>query len=534
MDRIFFNGYIRTLDNERKIAEAIGVKDGKIAFIGSNEEAKAMSCEERVDLNGRLMLPGFVDSHLHMLHYAFVEKSVKLFDCKSVDEILTLVKERIAKRSEKPLTWLFCRGWNEEKFDVPRYPHKDELDAIANDIPIILVRVCGHTAVCNTCGLERLKQIKEFSEIEAYVDMETGVLKENAVQFYYSVLEAPSQEEIEDYILYGIQKLNECGFTGIQSDDLASLPGKKWRRIMDAFQSLDAKGLMNLRVYEQCLFERIEDAKAFINEGFRTGQKGEFFTIGPMKLLQDGSLGAHTAALNEPYEGDPENRGLIIYSQEELDDLFKFFDQHEMQAAVHCIGDRSMDMVIEAIAKSPDRNTNPKGRHGIVHAQITNPRILEAMKEHDILTYIQPVFIDLDMDIVEPQVGLHRMDKVYAWKSMLDMGIHASGGSDAPVVSFDAMENIYFAVTQKDIHGRPEEGWIPSEKMSVDEAVKLFTENAAYASYSEKENGTIETGKWADLVVLEKDIFEIDPDHIKTTKVDMTIVSGKVVYDRLK
>ena len=115
MDRIFFNGYIRTLDNERKIAEAIGVKDGKIAFIGSNEEAKAMLCEERIDLNGRLMLPGFVDSHLHMLHYAFVEKSVKLFDCKSVDEILTLVKERIAKRSEKPLTWLFCRGWNEEK-----------------------------------------------------------------------------------------------------------------------------------------------------------------------------------------------------------------------------------------------------------------------------------------------------------------------------------------------------------------------------------------------------------------------------------
>ena len=534
MDRIFFNGLIRTLDNEHRIAEAVGVKDGKISFIGNNEEAKKFDCKERIDLKGRLMLPGFVDSHLHMLHYAFVEKSVKLFDCKCVEEVLTLVKARIDQRSEKPLSWLFCRGWNEEKFDFPRYPHKDELDAIANDIPIILVRVCGHTAVCNSCGLERLKQIKEFSEIEPYVDMETGVLKENAVQFYYSVLEAPSQEEIEDYILYGIQKLNESGFTGIQSDDLASLPGKKWRRIMDAYKALDAKDMMNLRVYEQCLFERTEDAKAFIEEGFRTGQTGKFFTVGPMKLLQDGSLGAHTAALNEPYEGDPKNRGIIIYTQEELDDLFEFFDKHQMQAAVHCIGDRAMDMVIEAIAKSPYRKENTKGRHGIVHAQITNPRILKNMKEHDVLTYIQPVFIDLDMDIVEPQVGVHRMDKVYAWKSMLDMGIHASGGSDAPVVSFDAMENIYFAVTMKDIHGRPEEGWIPSEKMSVEEAVKLFTKNAAYASYTENENGSIENGKWADFVVLEKDIFEMNPDDIKTTKVDMTVVSGKIVYNRIK
>ena len=155
------------------------------------------------------------------------------------------------------------------------------------------------------------------------------------------------------------------------------------------------------------------------------------------------------------------------------------------------------------------------------------------MKEQDLLAYIQPVFIDLDMNTVEPAVGARRMDKIYAWKSMLDMGIHASGGSDAPVVSFDAMENIYFAVTRKNIKGQPdEEGWIPSEKMSVDEAVKLFTKNAAYASYTEKENGTIETGKNADLVVLEKDIYSIDPDEIKTVKVDMTVLGGKVVFER--
>lgn len=145
-----------------------------------------------------------------------------------------------------------------------------------------------------------------------------------------------------------------------------------------------------------------------------------------------------------------------------------------MQAAVHCIGDRAMDMVIEAIAKSPYRKDNAKGRHGIVHCQITNPRILRAMKENDILAYIQPVFVDLDMNTVEPAIGTHRMEGIYAWKTMLDLGIHASGGSDAPVVSFDAMENIYFAVTRKNINGEPKEGWIPSERLTVDEAVKLL------------------------------------------------------------
>ena len=441
---------------------------------------------------------------MHMLHYAFVERSVKLFDCTSVEEMLAAAKKRLEESRGRKLTWLYCRGWNEEHFSRPRYPHKDELDALSTEIPIIMVRVCGHVAVCNSCGLELLKKIPEFSEIEKDVDLDTGLLKENAVQFYSSVLEAPSQEEVESYIKYSAKKLNESGFTGVQSDDLASLPGKNWRRIMASYKALDARGELNIRHYEQCLFERGEDARTFIEEGYRTGQRGEHFTIGPMKLIQDGSL----------------------------DDLFAFFDRHQMQAAVHCIGDRAMDMVIEAVSKSPYRKDNRKGRHGIVHCQITNPRILKAMKENDILAYIQPVFIDLDMNTVEPAIGARRMDKVYAWKSMLDMGIHTSGGSDAPVVSFDAMENIYFAVTRKNINDQPPEGWIPSEKMSVDEAVKLFTKNAAYASYTESENGTIEAGKNADFVILEKDIYRIDPDKIKTTKVDMTVLGGEIVYER--
>lgn len=533
MDKIFYNGTIRTLDDNNTVAEAVGIKDGKIAFLGTNKEAEHFACEDKIDLQGRLMLPGFVDTHMHVLHYAFVERSVKLFDCRSVEEALALAKARLEEMRGQALTSLFCRGWNQELFRESRYPHKDELDALSTEIPIIMVRVCGHVAVCNTCGLELLKKIPQFSEIERDVDLETGLIKENAVQFYYSVLEAPAKEEIETFIRFGIQKLNECGITGVHSDDLASLPGKNWRRILDAYRAVEEKGEMNVRYYEQCLFERIEDAKTFVKEGFRTGQGGPRFTIGPMKMLQDGALGARTAALNEPYEGFPENVGISIYTQEELDDIMAFHDRHHMQAAIHCIGDRAMDMVIEAMAKSPYRADNAKNRHGIVHAQITNQGILDKMAEHDILAYIQPVFVASDMDIVEERIGRRRMPKVYAWKSMLDMGIHACGGSDAPVERFNIMENIYFAVTRKNLSGAPEGGWLQDEKLSVDEAVKLFTKNAAYVSYTEDTNGTIELGKRADLVVVEKDIYEINPEDIKNTKIDMTILDGEIVYSRI-
>lgn len=211
--------------------------------------------------------------------------------------------------------------------------------------------------------------------------------------------------------------------------------------------------------------------------------------------------------------------------------MLDFCDRHQMQTAIHCIGDRAMNMVIQAIEKSEARRDNPKGRHGIVHAQITNPQILRKMAEREILAYIQPVFVDLDMDVVEDRIGPRRMEGVYAWKSMLDLGIPAMGGSDAPVVSFDVLENLYFTVTRKNIKGLPE-GWIPSEKLDIDEAVKLFTKYLAYASYTEEENGTIELGKHADLVVLAEDLYEAEPDHIKDVKVDMTVSAGEIVYQR--
>lgn len=528
MEKIYYNGIIKTLDSKDSIKEAIGVKNGRICFVGSNEEAEKIECKERIDLKGRLMLPGFVDGHLHMVNYAFVENSVKLFDCKNSKEIMTLVRERLD--SNPDLQWMYCRGWNENNFDDKLYPTKQELDEISREIPIIVVRVCGHIAITNTCGLERLKRLSQFGEIKNEVNEDLGIIKENAVQFYYSILDKPKQELVEKYIKLGMKRLNEKGITGIQSDDFSSLPGKDWQLIMNSFNAVQTRGEMTVRVYEQCLFERTEDYREFLKLGYRTGQGGEYFKVGPLKLIQDGSLGAKTAALLEPYENDENNRGIVTMTQEQLDEVIGLAIKNNMQVAVHCIGDRAMVMVMEALEKAEKLYGTKDRRNGIVHAQITNQGILERMAKNNLVAYIQPVFVGSDMDVVESRIGKKRMDKIYAWNTMEKLGITTVGGSDAPVESFDILENIYYAVTRKNMKHLPEGGWLPEECLTVEQAVKLFTKNSSYSAFAQEANGTLEVGKNADMVILDKNIYEINPMEIKDVNVEETIIGGKSVY----
>ncbi|WP_206460769.1 amidohydrolase [Anaerovorax sp. IOR16] len=530
MDKIFYNGIIKTFDKENRIEEAVGIKDGKIAFVGNKKEALTLQYKEAVDLQGKLMLPGFVDGHLHLIHYAFVESTVKLFDCKSVEEIVSLAKNKLKEQENENPKWLFSRGWDEKRFDVKRYPTKADADAVSTTIPVVFVRVCGHAAVINSVGLERLKKISEFETVKNEIDFETGLIKENAVQFFYSVLEKPSQEHVELLIRSGIKKLNEKGITGVQTEDLSSLPGKDWQLILNSYNNLQLKNQLSVRIYEQCLFEQMLDFEKFINRGYRGGQSGEFFTVGPLKILMDGSIGAKTAAMTDGYVGDSENLGIVNYSIEQLVEMMDLAMENAMHVVVHCIGDRAMEMVIEAMRISQKKSDRVDVRNGIVHAQITNSSILEKMKQYGIAAYIQPVFVNSDMDIVESRIGKERMHKIYAWKSMIDMGILTVGGSDAPVESFDIMENIYYAVTREKLEGGPKNGWLPEEKLDVEEAVKLFTVYPSYMSFTENVNGTIEVGKRADLVVLEENIFEVEVDKIKDIKISKTIVDGKMVY----
>ena len=411
--------------------------------------------------------------------------------------------------------------------------YKKDLDKISTDYPIILLRVCAHVAVVNSKAMEMIMKNKISEEAMEYIDIEKGTLRESSITVYRKTLEKPTIEYIKEMILLAQEDFLKEGITQVHSADyFSAVPEEDWEKVITAYTELEKEGKLKVRTYEQNMFFVYENFEEFINKGYRTGQGGEYFKIGPLKVISDGSLGARTAYMNEPYTDDSSTCGIQILDEDQLRKFFRKAKENNMQVAVHGIGDGAIEIAADILNEvNKDDLSNPM-RNGIVHAQITNKRILNKMVKGNITAYIQPVFIDTDMEIAEERLGKERTDSSYAWKTMLDEGLHISGGSDAPVVSFNILENIYFAVTSKNIKGLPEGGWMPSQRLSIDEAVRLFTINAAYQSFEENIKGTLEIGKYADITGLEKNIYNIPKDEIKDVKISFTMVNGEIVYKK--
>jgi len=542
LDRIFYNGVIQTMDADAAIYEAIGLKDGKIAFLGSNQEALELEALARHDLSGKLMLPGFTDTHLHILEYAASKITAPFFDCASPEEVVE--RGRAFAHEKGPYRgWLLGRGWNQNHFaGEQRFITRTELDLVSNELPVVYTRVCGHIAVANSVAMERILKMEEAKKFAAYIDAETGVLQESAAGLHHLLMAPLTEEAVIQLMATGQADLNREGITSIHSTDFMGMPDGAWRQVVGAFEAMERAKALTVRVYEQCLFNTPEEFEGFLAAGYTTGVGASvgdgdgFFRIGPLKLFSDGSLGARTALLSSNYSDDPGTTGIQSFERSELKAFMALAEEHDMQIAVHAIGDGAIDLTAELLRElveargSADGHLNPL-RHGIIHAQLTTPALLEKMRQAELLAYIQPVFVPSDMGIVEARIGCERMDKVYAWKTMRDMGIRTAGSSDAPVENFSVIENIYAAVERCDLSGSPAGGWLPEEKLSVMEAVRLFTSDAAYVSFDEGRLGTLEVGKLADLVVLDRNLFELTGRALLETKVAMTLVNGRVVYE---
>lgn len=536
LDQIFYNGVIQSMDDNATIYEAIGLKDGKIAFLGSGLEALELEALARHDLDGKLVLPGFIDTHLHILEYAASKITAPFFDCASPEEVIE--RGRAFAREKGPYRgWLLGRGWNQNHFTgEQRFVTRAELDMVSTELPVLYTRVCGHIAVANSVAMERILQMEEAKKFAAYIDAETGVLQESAAGLHHLLMEPLTEEAVIQLMGTGQADLNREGITSIHSTDFMGMPDGEWRQVVGAMEAMDQAQALTVRVYEQCLFNTPEEFEGFLEAGYTTGVGSEFFRIGPLKLFSDGSLGARTALLSAPYSDDPGTTGIQSFETGELRAFMALAEAHDMQVAVHAIGDGAIDLtatLLEELVEtrgSADGHLNPL-RHGIIHAQLTTPVLLEKMRQKELLAYIQPVFVPSDMGIVEARIGRERMDKVYAWKTMRDMGIRTAGSSDAPVESFSVVGNIYAAVERCDFSGEPDGGWLPEEKLSVMEAVRLFTSDAAYVSFDEARLGTLEVGKLADLVVLDRNLFELTGRALLETKVAMTLVGGRVVYE---
>ncbi|MFA7196057.1 MAG: amidohydrolase [Clostridiales bacterium] len=538
MDKIFLNGTIRTMDPSVPKAQAVAVKNGLIIRIGKDEEILRLQTSDTqlIDLKGRLLLPGFNDSHIHLLSYGYSLEKVNVGKARSIDDLIA--EGRNFLKEHPDTRWMQGRGWNNEDWDDKKYPTRYDLDRISTEIPISFVRTCAHVIVVNSKALEIMGIGKDPRQVEGgKIDIDRhgeplGIFQEEARQIVYDAVPSLTECDIRRMIRNGARKLLECGITSVQSDDLEAVAASEYQKVLDVYFKMAEERSLPVRVYQQCLLPPLTRLREFFALGYHWGQGNDLFRIGPLKLLGDGSLGGRTAYMAEPYADDPSTRGIRIFSQEELDELIAFAHDRDMPCAVHCIGDGQLYMAFDAIEKAMLRNPKPDMRHSLVHCQITDAPLLKKFRDLKVIAHIQPIFLNTDIAIVEARVGKEKARTSYNWRTMADTGVLYACGSDAPVEHFDVMKNIYCAVTRKTLAGDPPEGWYPEQRLTVEQAVRGFTINGAYASGEETLKGSIVPGKYADFVLLERDIFAIAPREIKEVDVLMTVLGGEIVYEK--
>lgn len=541
MDLILIKGNIYKVDKNNTSVEAIAINGNKIYKTGTTQEILKLKEKNTkvIDLEGKSVVPGFNDSHMHLLNYGYALTQADLIGTTSITELQIRMKNHIKNKDIEKGKWVLGRGWNHDYFiDKKVFPTRYDLDEVSKEHPIVVTRACGHVATVNSKALELIGIKKGTPQFEGgHFDLDEnsepiGIFRENALTNVYKSIPSPTIDEVKQMMLASIREMNKYGITSVGTDDFEALPDNDYEKVLKGYSELKSEGKLNMRIYQQCLISNIEKYKEFLDKGYRTGDGDEFLKIGPLKMLLDGSLGARTAALEEPYADDKDNVGIVTSTKEELNDIVLLANKNNCQVAIHGIGDRAIQMALSSIENALDENPRKNHRHGIVHAQITNKKIFNKFKDINAMAYIQPIFLDYDWSMVSDRVGKNREKYSYNWKTMIDMGIHASMGSDAPVETFNVMKGIYEAVTRKDLKGNPEGGWLREQALTVEESIYGYTMEGAYASFEESIKGSLEEGKLADIVVLSGNPYTVDPNEIKDIEVEMTIIDGRIVYER--
>ena len=537
MKELFINANVITVDDDNPRAEAFVVEDGMFVFVGSNEEAENAAGEDcRVtDLKGLTVVPGFNDSHMHLLNFAFHRTKINLYGTSSIDEIIDISKRWINERKPADGQWILAAGWNHYDFKEGRMLNASDLDKICSDKPMLFTRCCEHTVCVNSKAMEIIGITDETPDPESGIierDEEghaTGILKEGARYLAYGQLPDKSVEEIKEMLIDGMSYLSSCGVTSVQPDDFETFSSKNWRNVIQAYKELEAEGKMTVRVYEQCLLPEMGRFNEFLQAGYKTGVGSDVFKIGPLKLLCDGSLGPRTSYLREDYSDDPGNRGINVFEQDELNELCLTAHKNGMHVVCHAIGDATCDMVLTAFEYAQKNCPIKDHRDGIIHVQMSPKDILDRMLKDNVISYVQPIFVNSDLHMADGRLG-ERVKDAYKFRTMNEIGLRVPLSSDCPVESCNPIDSAYVAVTRKDLNGYPEGGWHTEEALTIEQVIKGFTIDGAYAQFMENIKGSIEQDKYADFVVLTKDITQVDPEDILTIKAAATYMGGSCVY----
>lgn len=524
-DMIITNARIWTGNSDQPYAEAMAVSGDTIIAIGSKREVlkyKSGSVSV-IDLGGRFVAPGFIDSHLHLLQGGSNLASVQLRDASTPEEFIKRIREFAA--TQKPGTWILGGDWDGMGWES--LPGRTWIDSVTPDNPVFVSRLDGHMALANSLAMKLAgvdRKVKDVSGGTITRDSNgepTGIFKDNAMDLISVKIPEQSGEEVDRAIVAAMHYLASNGVTSAHAVDAAAYA--------DGIARVRARGEQITRIYYMQTISRWKDMKEQVE---REGRGDRWVSTGGVKGFVDGSLGSHTAAFIEPYTDLQTDTGLFVNSEEDLYNWILESDRAGLQVVIHAIGDRAINFLLNTYERVATENGERDRRFRIEHSQHIAPADIERYGKLKVIASMQPYHAIDDGRWAEEYIGPERIKTTYAFRSLLESGAMLAFGSDWFVAPATPLEGIYGAVTRRTLDGNNPGGWVPEQKITVEEALKAYTINAAYASFEEDIKGTLEPGKLADFVVLDRDITAIDPVEIWDMKVQQTWVGGKKVFDR--
>jgi predicted amidohydrolase YtcJ len=526
---IAHGGPILTMDDANPVVDAIGIDHGIVVAAGSEAEVRERmpAGAEVIHLDGRMATPGLYDAHAHtmMTGFSLMEVDVAAPGVASIDDIRARVNER--SRGVDPGTWIIGQGYDQASLAEQRHPHRRDLDAAAPDHPVALWRSCHHIMAVNSkalalAGIDRNTPDPDGGTIDRDEHGEpTGVLREHATNLVQDVQPNPTEADIAAAIVAGGREFVKHGVIAVAE------AGIRTADQMRAYQRVWRSGELPVRSYLMMIIDDMLDD--LIALGITTGFGDDWLRIGNAKLFSDGSIGGRTARMRRPYEGETENVGLWMMEPDDLKAKVRRAHDAGFQLGIHAIGDAAIDLVLDAYEEAQQATPREDTRHRIEHCSIVDLDTIRRIKRLGVLPIPGTSFLHYTRPAYEQNLGKDRFRYAYALKTYAENGIVAAASSDAPVVPVDPPIGIQTMVTRNDRLG--EDAW-QEERVSVEDAIRAYTVNAAYASFAESTRGRLAPGMVGDVTIFDQDLRAMDPDQIITAKADFTIADGKVVWDR--
>jgi hypothetical protein len=520
------NARVWTGNPRQPWAEAVATRGERLVAVGSTAEVEQLvgASTRVIDAKGQMLVPGFNDAHLHFIDGGLRLATVQLRDAKTPAEFAARLKDFAA--SVPKGTWIIGGDWDHELWGG-ELPHRDWIDSVTPDHPVWVNRLDGHMSLANSVALRAAGVTAATPEVPGGTIVRgpqgepTGILKDNA-QTLVDRVRPPLSAEMSDRALEAAMRfVAEQGVTSVQNMGT-------WEEL-DTFERAHQAGRLRTRIYAAVpleTWERLRDTVA------RRGRGDAWLRIGGLKGYVDGSLGSHTAAFHEPFTDAPGDKGLLVNTSEDLYRWVSGADKEGLHVMVHAIGDRAIQLQLDIFARVAAENGPRDRRFRIEHAQHIAPRDVKRFAEQDVIASMQPYHAIDDGRWADRVIGPERAKTTYAFKSLLDVGARLAFGSDWYVAPPTPLEGIYAAVTRRTLDDRNPGGWVPEQRIGVEDALRAYTLGGAYASFEEQEKGSLEPGKLADLALIDRDLTRVPPETIRDARVMLTVVGGQVVFER--